>query len=395
MTTPTVLFVDDEKNVLDSFRRSLRGKYLVETFQDPTLALAEVKTGKEFSVVVADMQMPRVSGVEFLSLVRTVAPDTVRVMLTGNVDQGTAVSALNQGSIFRFLNKPCPPAMLLEVLEAATKQYSLITAERELLNHTLTGSVKVLTDILALSDPETFNHALRIRPLLKTLAAKLGASAPWDIELAAMLAPLGRVVVPSEVLSKYRRGDPLTAQEAELLSSVPGQSKKLIESIPRLAGVAAMVLYHAKDFNGKGFPADGIEGQKMPLGARIIHAASDFEALRAQGIDDVTAIQRLEAKTGAYDPDVLRELRLTIRPSEGSLRGTKTFSIRVRDLCPGQVLISDLVPKDGLLLMGKGGMVTEMMIRRVQNYEQIRGIQEPIEVDVLTPTRDEALNKGV
>src|SRR6184192_4097590 len=102
-----------------------------------------------YVVVVADMQMPGMNGVQFLTKAEAFSPDTVRIMLTRNADQKTAADAVNQGHVFRFLNKPCSPEQLAVTLTAGLKQYKLITAERELLESTLNGSVKLLTDILS------------------------------------------------------------------------------------------------------------------------------------------------------------------------------------------------------------------------------------------------------
>src|SRR5205085_9651219 len=94
---------------------------------------------QSYAVVVADMRMPKMDGVELLSRLRTLTPTTVRIMLTGNADQQTAIDAVNEGHIFRFLNKPCPPETLEKTLRAALNQHHLITAEKELLELTLTG----------------------------------------------------------------------------------------------------------------------------------------------------------------------------------------------------------------------------------------------------------------
>jgi len=84
-------------------------------------------------------------------------------MLTGNVNQKTATDAVNRGQIFQFLNKPCPPERLAEVLAGGIKHYRLVTAERELLENTLNGSVKVLMEILSLSDPASFGRGQTVR----------------------------------------------------------------------------------------------------------------------------------------------------------------------------------------------------------------------------------------
>ena len=136
-----ILLVDDDPNVLAGYTRTLRRQLIVETAPGGDAGLAAIAERGPFAVVVSDMRMPGMDGVQFLSQVRRRAPQTVRMMLTGNADQQTAIEAVNEGHIFRFISKPCPPERLLKNLLAGCHQHRLVTAERELLEQTLQGSV--------------------------------------------------------------------------------------------------------------------------------------------------------------------------------------------------------------------------------------------------------------
>src|ERR1700735_5369190 len=156
--TNRILCVDDEPNILLAFARQLR-KYEIVTALGPELGLKTVEEQGPFAVVVSDLRMPRMSGVQFLTKVKELSPDTVRIMLTGHGDLSAAAEAVNQGSIFRFLLKPCPTEVLSGALEAGLEQYRLVNAERQLLEQTLRGSVEVLSEILSLSNQEAFGQA--------------------------------------------------------------------------------------------------------------------------------------------------------------------------------------------------------------------------------------------
>ena len=158
-----ILCVDDEPNILNAYKRALRGTFLIETAAGGAEGLAILKGPDPFAVVVSDMRMPGMDGVEFLREVKQIVPDTVRIMLTGNSDQQTAIDAVNRGSIFRFLTKPCSPEDLSQAIDAAIQQYRLVMAEKELPEKTLTGCVKTLTDILSLVNPTAFSRAGRPR----------------------------------------------------------------------------------------------------------------------------------------------------------------------------------------------------------------------------------------
>src|SRR5450631_170470 len=148
-----ILCVDDEPNVLHAIERQFRKRFEITIALGPDLALREIAERGPFAVVVSDLRMPGMDGVQFLARVRQISPDTVRIMLTGEADFSAAIEAVNQGNIFQFLSKPCPAEMLGRALDAALEQHALIMAERELLERTLTGSVEVLSEILSLVNP--------------------------------------------------------------------------------------------------------------------------------------------------------------------------------------------------------------------------------------------------
>ena len=92
-------------------------------------------------------------GIQFLAQIREMSPDTVRIMLTGHADLENAIQAVNEGNIFRFLTKPCDNNILIQVLSQGLEQFRLVTAEKELLEKTLQGSINVLTELLPWSTP--------------------------------------------------------------------------------------------------------------------------------------------------------------------------------------------------------------------------------------------------
>ena len=216
-----ILFVDDDLNVLTAIKRQLRKLYDVSTAENGQAGLDLIVHAEPFTVVVADMNMPGIDGIQFLRQVKEIAPETVRMMLTGQSDMEVAVDAVNEGSIFRFLTKPCPTAVLVNSLAAGVEQYRLITAEKELLEKTLSGSVKVLSDVLALTRTKSFGHAQRVRRLVKELIASLKITDFWEIDVAAMLSQIGCVTVPDEVLLKIYKGAEVTRDERQMFLAHP------------------------------------------------------------------------------------------------------------------------------------------------------------------------------
>ncbi len=125
-----ILFVDDEPAILDGYRRLLRGDYEINTAAGGALAL-DMLANDSYSVVIADMRMPEMDGAQLLSRIALKYPTTMRIMLTGNSDMQTAVRAVNEGAVFRFLTKPCDKELLRDTIQAALVQYRLSGVKEE------------------------------------------------------------------------------------------------------------------------------------------------------------------------------------------------------------------------------------------------------------------------
>jgi DNA-binding NtrC family response regulator len=128
-----ILFVDDDPRVLEGYRRTLRRQTHVYVASSPAEGLRLLCEAGPFALVVSDMRMPLMNGAQFLAKVREQDPDTVRMILSGHADQPATLAAVNDGHIYRFLDKPCPPEQLLGAVKDGLEHYrSLIAAKRSL-----------------------------------------------------------------------------------------------------------------------------------------------------------------------------------------------------------------------------------------------------------------------
>ena len=296
-----VLFVDDDPNILAAYQRTLRKLFQIDTARGGELGLAAIAQHGPYAVIVTDMQMPQMDGVQFLRRAQELAPDSVRMMLTGNADQHTAIEAVNAGRIFRFMNKPCPPEQFTQTLQDGIRQYRLIHAEKELLEKTLSGSVRVLTEILSVVDPQSFGYAETLKRSMRPLAEALKVAEVWEWEIAAMLSQIGYVTIPPAVIGKARSGKELAEVEAKMLLRVPEIGHHLLANIPRLESVARIVLYQNKRFDGVGFPADAVAGEQIPLAARVLKIVSDLAQIEVQKIPRARAFEMMAGRAGWYD----------------------------------------------------------------------------------------------
>ena len=359
-----VLFVDDEPNVLQSIRRSLRKSFDVDTAEGGQEALDKMAANGSYAVIVSDMRMPGMNGVEFLSEAKKRAPDSVRMMLTGNADQQTAVDAVNHGDIFRFLNKPCGPEDLASALQSGIRQHELITAEKELLEQTLRGSIDALANVLALSNPEVFGSTSRSKNRIHKIVEHMKLEDNWIFESAAMLCKIGCIAVSEDLVRRKVTGHKLDAEEYAEFAEHASIGAKLVTTIPRMDEVARAIQYQEKCFDGSGYPKDSVRGEDIPLGGRMLKVVIDYDALEASGAQMADAIERLKSKPERYDPQVLAAFEASMQVDEGLVVST----VSIMQLDDSMVVAEDLKTAEGVLLIAKGQETTLSVRRHLQKY---------------------------
>lgn len=382
-----LLIVDDDANLLAALQRNLRRQFSLDTAQGGAEALQLFETKGPYGVILVDMNMPGMKGIELLEHIRRRSPDTVRMMLTGNADQQTAVDAVNRGEVFRFLNKPCPPEVLIPALEAAQRQYDLLRIERELLEGTLAGSVKVLVDVLGMISPHALGRGQRLRDSMVRFSRFIGAGPVWEFDLAALLVNIGYAVVPYNVLRKLGSGGEFSPEEAEILRRTPRIGHDLLIEIPRLKPVARAVLYQSANFDGTGFPADGVAGEALPLASRMIKILADRIDLEDDGVVKRRAFEVMNERGGVYDPKLLeRCFECFADFLSNTLNSSRpVHQLHLRDARPGDVVVSDISARSGFTLVRSGSLLTAMVIERLENFRQLGELQEPLLVQRPSP----------
>jgi len=377
---PRVLFVDDDRSLLLEIQRVFRGRLDVVTATSGEEALELAGRFPPCAVIVADMHMPGMNGIDLLQAFERHSRETTRIMLTGQADLETAMEAVNCGNVFRFLTKPISPKALEATVEAGVQQYNLVTAERVLLEETLSGSIQTLVDLLSVFDPKAFGRSQQVRDYCLRLAAQLGLSAPWDLGLAASLAQIGALAIPLELHARRNRGEALSAQEAQVFARIPEYGARMVGRIPRLQSVARIVLYATKAFNGEGHPMDGVAGDQLPLEARILKVATDFvEGMRLRKAWPVVVAQMGLAE-GCYDPWVLEALETVLEPSRGVTVELPQEFLRVDDLETGMVLCADLASSDGVVQLSAGTRLSGFHLEKLRLVRALHGLEEPVVV---------------
>jgi putative two-component system response regulator len=294
-----VLFVDDEENVLSALER---------LFLDSGLRILRAGSGEEalelvrkgpVAVVVSDNLMPGMRGVELLSKVRDLSPDTARVLLTGYADLPTAIDAINRGEVFRFHVKPWVDAEVVATVEEGVRRYQLVRSLRQADE----GTLRSIAQTIELKDPYTRGHCDRVAAYALRIAEALGLPETKlrSIRHGSWLHDCGKIGVPESILNLPGK---LSEKEFEIVRKHPGWGAE-VARLPE--DVIEIILYHHERYDGRGYPT-GTRGDDIPLVARIVAVADVFDAMStdrpyAKGYDREEAVRVMGVLRGAaLDP---------------------------------------------------------------------------------------------
>ena len=300
-----ILLVDDDVRVVSALQRSLYRNYRIEIAAGAQDALEAINQNT-YAVVVSDLQMPGMNGVELLARVRELSPDTVRILLTGHADVEAAIGAVNEGNVFRFLTKPCPQPLLSKTLDAALEQYRLQVAERDVLRETLTGTVAILVQVLSAIQPLAFGRASRVRQYVRLLREEMQIEDRWEYEAAAMLSQLGSISVDPRVLKLYYAGQPLTDADRRHLLSHASVGRKLLHEVPRLQAVSQIIEHQYQ--NWETTPGGDPQSALIAVGSQLLRTALEFDRLVGTGKTPAESVAAMQRDRDEYHPDVLAAL---------------------------------------------------------------------------------------
>lgn len=371
-----VLLVDDDPNVLKAYERRLRKSFDIETALCSEEGVTAVNILGPFAVIVSDMTMPREDGADFLARMLEVCPDSVRIILTGNADQATAVKAVNRAHVFHFLNKPCPADELEAAIESGIEEYRRKCAERDLMSQTVQAIVSMLTHVLSLASPLAFGRASRLRLLARDIADAVEINDPWELEIAASLSQLGAVGMAPELLDKLATDDPLDDSEQVLVSQQYRVAAELIGEAPRLESLARCVALQTD-----GETACGSDSPLVRRNAALLKIAITFDHLvNDRGMSRADALCSLLSIGHNYDPVAVEAIQKVVAKHDAR----RVIEVEIFELCAGMQLIEDVVTTNGIVLVAKGHEVSSSLSQRLTSYAKNHRICLPI--PVLAPT---------
>ncbi len=419
-----LLFVDDEPGILSALRRLVRKLDVKVFIAEGGAAGLEVLENNHIDLVVSDMRMPEMDGAQFLARVKELYPNTVRYLLTGYSDISATINALNNGGIYRYLSKPWDDAELLEVISDGLKikrlenekiklveltneqNESLKNLNKELgelnqnleekvvertqeieqtakmlevayeeLNGSYSSFIKAFAEFVTNREDLQRGESQLVAELSKKMAhaLKLEESVQNDIYHAGLLYQLGKLGLPQNLLNLSEEN--MDSSQLEEYAKYPVYGEAALSNIKGLGKIAAFTNSQLENFDGTGSPSK-VVGAKIKSGARIIRVARDYICLQTGLIKD-KAVSSEEAfehiKEHAqklYDPTVVKALKLYKDKFVISSLYSNTLKINSLSMQDGMVLARDIRNNSGLLLISKGNILTEAVIRKIINIEQ-------------------------
>jgi putative two-component system response regulator len=295
-TTKKILVIEDEESTRKLLSEILSAKYECDAVDSAESALKKIGT-KEYSVILSDINLNGISGVELIPEVNFLSPNTVVVLISGQQEVGYAVEAFRRGA-FDYISKPFEINNLLVSIERAIKHYELkvikekyhfhleeLIAERttaldkalEEVENSYQITLKALVQALEMRDFETHGHAERVVTFSLRLGHELGLTKKEmrDLELGALLHDIGKIGVPDNILRKPAK---LDDDEWVKMRLHPIHGQKLLRNIPFLDAASEVVLQHHEKWDGSGYPY-GLRGEDISIGARIFAVVDAFDAI--------------------------------------------------------------------------------------------------------------------
>ena len=325
---PRLLIVDDEVEVRGVLRDLLGDTYQCAEAASAEEALVELRD-RDYELVISDITMSGMTGLEMIPRVKVISPDTVIVMISGMQTIESAINALRLGA-FDYLMKPFDLRQAEAAVARALEHHELVVAKRRYENHleelvdqrtaeldqaldslenAYRSTLQALTAALEARDSETHGHSERVVTFSLRLGREYGLTVPQmkALEFGSLLHDIGKIGVPDAILRKPAK---LTDEEWVRMREHPMHGQQILHGIKFLEGAAKVVAQHHEKWDGSGYPL-GLKTEEIDICARIFSVADAFDAITSdrvyrQGRPYEAAAQELDEWVNRqFDPRVV------------------------------------------------------------------------------------------
>lgn len=374
MERQKVLIVDDEDINIDLLRNTLSDTYDIYVAKDGFNCINIMKTAKP-DIVLLDVLMPIRDGFKTLEIIKE-NPEISEIpviFITAlkevfNVTRGFELGAED------YITKPFNPIEIKLRVKTHLEINNSKKEIKELLIKTLGGSINMLMEILAISNPVAFAISNRIKDLVRKIGYRMHISDMWKLELGGMLSLIGCHPIPTLALEKILLGQKVSLEEHKLFEEYPENGAKLIEKIPRLEDVAKMVR-NQNVFIGD---ADFDKNDLHLMECIILNHATHLELLRAQGLQGELALHIMMGEKNKYNKNILGIIR-EILEEEKQYR-TRVINLSILEI--GMVLGRDVVNKSGKVVVKKDVAISDFLKEHLIGLSKLNEIEPQIYIKV-------------
>ncbi|MGB9715472.1 MAG: HD domain-containing phosphohydrolase [Thermodesulfovibrionales bacterium] len=423
-----ILFVDDEENILRSLKRlTIDEDFEVLTANSGEEALKILKENRDIGIIVSDQKMPGMSGVEFLERSRELIPDAIRIVLTGYADVTAAIDAINRGGAYRYISKPWKDEELLQVLRDTAQRYLLKEENKRLtqiinrqneelrnwnsqleimvqeqtidiqnqnkklqelnekLNRNFKSFIEAFSNLIEMRDKTVSGHSKNVAIISRYTAMSMSLSEQDinNIFIAALLHDIGKIGIPDSILIKPV--DSLVGYEKKEYELHPVRGQVTVDSIEGFREIGLYIRHHHENFDGSGFP-DGLKGEDIPLGSRIIAIADAIDrntSIFSSASKDYEKILReLELYLNKkFDRTVFKIMRDTVLEKLATSvieDYSEEIEVHPDQLVAGMVILREVRSGTGLLLLARGVVLDDKSIAGLRRYHQIDPLKQGI-----------------
>jgi putative two-component system response regulator len=366
-----IMVVDDQPANLKLLEDLLTQEgHAVRSFPRGRLAL-EAAARNLPDLILLDINMPEMNGFEVCQKLK--ADDKLAgipvLFLSALNETRDKVNAFRSGGV-DYITKPFQLEEVRARVETHLELHRARQRERELLERTLNGAVKALSDLAHLTSPTLTERSGALRNMLIHMAAQMHLPDAWQYELAAMLCLIGCITLPSDAFEHAYVGEKASAEEQKMYRAHPDVGFQLLSRIPRLENVAEMIRLQQVE------TSNWAKSDVAERGSRMLKTAQELDRRTLRGIPFQTACDQLRAAPGKYPTAILDALK-DYSPSRVHFEVKR---LPAQQLLPGMILEDDVVTEDGITVISKGTTLTVTLIERVRNFARTRGVHEPIQV---------------
>jgi FixJ family two-component response regulator len=359
---PKVLFVDDQAEVLDDL------KVIVSEVCEPYIALNAEEGLKvfesegPFTIVASDQILPGMNGAEFLAMVSRRDPYCSTMLVTGHANYRDAMRAVNDGHVFRLLDKPYAEQDLIDAIQAGVRQRELLESERVLLHETLVGAVNALTETLATVKPLFFGRAQRVKRMAGEVARYLNYPHVWRVETAAVFSQIASITLPEEEAENVFLRKRVRPQIDELVKKFPEVVTHLLGHIPRLGNVREIL----DCLLVSSTPYQTPDKENTYKAYQILDAALEYDFMEVEGHDSEVILATLKGGNKEFDSQVIDAMEQLLHKSRTRYLVNE---LPLDDLRVGMRLAEDLKLETEMLVAPKGTDITKHFLQVLHNYD--------------------------